>query len=39
MRCPASATLEILRIVKQWHLLAKRMIDQLGIARRTFCRW
>jgi hypothetical protein len=27
------------RIVEQSHLLAKRTLDQLGIARRTFSRW
>ena len=39
MRCPASEKLEIIRIVEQSHLPAKRTLDQLGIARRTFYRW
>ncbi len=30
---------EIIRIVEQSHLPARRTLDQLGIARRTFCRW
>jgi len=38
MRYPASEKLEIIRIVEQSHLPAKRTLDQLGIARRTFCR-
>ncbi len=36
---PASEKLEIIRIVEQSHLPAKRTLDQLGIARRTFYRW
>jgi transposase InsO family protein len=39
MRYPASAKLEIIRIVEQSHLPAKRTLDQLGIPRRTFYRW
>ena len=39
MRHPASEKLEIIRIVEQSHLSAKRTLDQLGIARRTFYRW
>ena len=35
MRYPASDKLEIIRIVEQSHLPAKRTLDQLGIARRT----
>jgi transposase-like protein len=31
--------LEIIRIVEQSHLPAKRTLDQLGIPRRTFYRW
>ena len=38
MRYPASEKLEIIRIVEQSHLPAKRTLDQLGIARRTFYR-
>jgi transposase-like protein len=39
MRYPAFEKLEIIRIVEQSHLPAKRTLDQLGIARRTFYRW
>jgi putative transposase len=39
MRYPGSEKLEIIRIVEQSHLPAKRTLDQLGIARRTFYRW
>jgi len=39
MRYPASEKLEIIRIVEQLHLPAKKTLDQLGIARRTFYRW
>ena len=39
MRYPASEKLEIIGIVEQSHLPAKRTLDQLGIARRTFYRW
>ena len=39
MRYPASEKLEIIRLVEQSHLPAKRTLDQLGIAHRTFYRW
>src|SRR5690606_23718802 len=39
MRYPASEKLESIRIVELAHLPAKRTLDQLGIARRTFYRW
>ena len=39
MRYPASEKLEIIRIVEQSHLSAWRTLEQLGIPRRTFCRW
>jgi putative transposase len=39
MRYPTAEKLEIIRIVEQSHLPAKRTLDQLGIARRTFYRW
>src|SRR3546814_10717465 len=39
MRYPASEKPEIIRIVEQSHLPAKRTLDQLGIPRRTFYRW
>jgi len=38
-RYPASNKLEIIRIVEQSHLPGRRTLDQLGIPRRTFCRW
>jgi len=39
MRYPASEKLEIIRIVEQSHLPAKRTLDRLGIPRTTFYRW
>ena len=36
MRYPASEKLEIIRMIEQSHLPAKKTLDQLGIARRTF---
>jgi hypothetical protein len=39
MRYPASEKLEIIRIVEQSHLPAKKTLDQLAIARRTFYHW
>jgi Homeodomain-like domain len=36
---PASEKLEIVRIVEQSRLPARRTLEQLGIPRRTFCRW
>ena len=39
MRYPASEKLEIIRIVEQSHLAARRTLEQLGIPRRAFCRW
>jgi putative transposase len=39
MRYPASEKLEIIAIVEQSHLPAKRTLDHLGIAHRTFYRW
>src|SRR5665213_1103133 len=39
MRYTASEKLEIIRLVEQSHLPARRTLDQLGIARRTFYRW
>ena len=35
MRYPASEKLEIIRIVEQSHLSARRMLEQLGIPRRN----
>src|SRR3546814_20298181 len=39
MRYPATEKMEIIRLVEQSHLPAKRTLDQLGIPRRTFYRW
>jgi putative transposase len=39
VRYPAHEKLEIIRLVEQSHLPAKRTLDKLGIARRTFYRW
>lgn len=39
MRYPASEKLEIIKLVEQSHLPARRTLDQLGVARRTFYRW
>ena len=39
MRYPASEKFEIIRIVEQSHLPARKTLEQLGIPRRTFCRW
>lgn len=39
MRYPASEKLDILGIVEQSHVPAKRALDQRGIACRTFWRW
>ena len=39
MRYPASEKVEIIRIVEQSHLSARRTLAQIGIPRATFCRW
>ena len=39
MRHPASEKLEIIRLVEQSLLPAKRTLDKLGIPRTTFYRW
>ena len=39
MRYPASEKLEIIRLVEQSHLPARRTLEKLGIARATFHRW
>ena len=39
MRYPASEKLEIIRIVEQSHLPARRTLEQLGVPRATFHRW
>ncbi len=38
MRYPASEKLEVIRIVEQSHLPARRTLEQLGIPCRIFCR-
>ena len=39
MRYPATEKLEIIRLVEQSHLPAKRTLDKLGIPRSTFYAW
>src|SRR5271156_658958 len=39
MRYPVSDKAEIIRLVEQSHLPAKRTLDKLGIPRATFYRW
>ena len=39
MRYPASEKAEIIELVEQSHLPAKRTQDKLGIPRTTFYRW
>ena len=39
MRCPATEKFEIIRLVEQSHLPAKRTLDTLGVPRTTFYRW
>ncbi len=39
MRYPSSEKLEIIRLVEQSHLPAKRTLDTLGVPRTTFYRW
>ena len=39
MRYPASEKAEIIRLVEQSHLPAKRTLEMLGIPSATFCRW
>ena len=39
MRYPATEKLEIIRLIEQSHLPAKRTLDTLGIPRTTFYRW
>ncbi len=39
MRYPASEKLEIIRLVEQSHLPARRTLERLGIPRATFYRW
>ena len=39
MRCPASEKIEIIRIVEQSPLSARRTLDQIGVPRATFYRW
>jgi RNA-directed DNA polymerase len=39
MRYPASEKVEIIKLVEQSHLPARRTLDKLGIPRATFYRW
>src|SRR5664279_4164281 len=39
MRYPASEKAEIIELVEQSHMPAKRTLDKLGIPRATFYRW
>ncbi len=39
MRYPASEKAEIIQLVEQSHLPAKRTLDKLSIPRATFYRW
>ena len=39
MRYPASEKAEIIQLVEQSHLPAKKTLDKLGIPRATFYRW
>ena len=39
MRYPASEKAEIIKLVEQSRLPAKRTLDKLGIPRATFYRW
>jgi putative transposase len=39
MRYPASEKLEIIRLVEQSHLPARRTLEKLGVPRATFYRW
>ena len=39
MRYPASEKLEIIRLVEQSHLPARRTLEKLRIPRSTFYRW
>ena len=39
MRYPASEKLEIIRLVEQSHLPAKRTLDMIGVPRTSFYRW
>ena len=39
MRYPASEKLEIIRIVEQSHLPARKTLEQIGVPRTIFYRW
>lgn len=39
MRYPASEKAEIIELIEQSHLPAKRTLDKLGIPHATFYRW
>lgn len=39
MRYPASEKAEIIKIVEQSHLSARKTLEQIGVPRATFYRW
>ena len=39
MRRPASDKTEIIRLVEQSHLPARRMVEKLGVSRSSYNRW
>ena len=39
MRYPASEKIEIIKIVEQSFLSARKTLDQIGVPRATFYRW
>ena len=39
MRYPASEKLEIIKLVEQSHLSARRTLEQIGVPPATFYRW
>lgn len=39
MRYPASEKLEIIHLVEQSHLPARKTLEKLGVSRPTFYRW
>lgn len=39
MKYPASEMIEIIRLVEQSHMSARRTLEKLGVSRPTFYRW
>jgi len=39
MRYPASEKAEIIKLVEQSHLSARKTLEQIGVPRATFYRW